>query len=215
MKKITLITCLSLFIFFNCKNLNFNIDRILKKNLFNNNKKGTIIAKVDKTPVSLQEIREEMRFSLGFEFSEKDVERMMGNPDIQKNYEDKIINQYLIIKKFLNDKTYNSEEFNRYLLISVKETIVKYYLYKNFFTIPENKKWKEVLITDDQEVLAFYNENKKFFDDKKIDKKDALSAIKTDLEKRKSDLFFYELTESQKKLINDLKEKYKVEKNLN
>jgi hypothetical protein len=211
MNKVLIILGIAI-ILFSCSKVSLNVDDYMKKNLDKNSEKGTAVAKINEKPLSLQEVREDMKFNLGFDYPEGEVDKMMSDPKMQNAYSDKIINQHLIIDKMVNDKTFQSDDFQNYLWVSMKEAAVKYYLYKNFFKLPENLKWKEILITKDSEVLSFYEENKKYFEDKKIQKDDALSAIRNDIGRRKNQAFLEELSNFQNKLIQELKVKTKVEK---
>jgi hypothetical protein len=212
MKKTVLFLLISATVL-SCAPGSFDIPGLIRYRISNMDKTGTLTAKVNNTPISLEELRKEMKFSLGFEYSDKDVDRLMADPAIQSGYEQKLINQYLIMTEMINDKTLQDAEFDQYLWIQMKEAMVKYYLYRKFFAVPENARWKDLLVTTDTEVMDFYSENKKFFDDRGVSEADALNAIRNDLTSRKNQSFLYELTTFQSKLINDLKVRYKVEMN--
>lgn len=188
-----------------------NVKSYLEKNVMNKKQKGSVVAKIEGVPITLQQVRDEMKFSLSLDYNEGQVEKLLADPELRKNYENKIINQHLIIKKMLKGNDFDSEDFKRQLDISIKEAIVKYYMYKTFFGKEENKKWKDLMVTSDEEVLNFYNENKNFFDEKNVKQEDALYAIKTDLDQRKNQLFMSELVKFQSNMIEELKTEYKVE----
>lgn len=189
-----------------------NIKSYVESQFMNKNSKGTLVAKIDEIPITLQQVRDEMEYSLSLDYNEEQVKKIIGDPELKKNYEDKIINQCLIMKKMMKDKDFDKEEFKKHIDISLKEAFVKYYMYKSFFEKEENKKWKDFMATTDDEVLKFYSENKKFFDDKKVKQEDALYAIKTDLDQRKNALFMSELVKFQNNLMDQLKTEYKVER---
>lgn len=190
----------------------FSFSSYFKKGLSDKKMEGSVVAKIDGVPLYLQEVRDDMRYSLGFEYSTTDVERLLSDPAVQANYEEKLVNQYLVMRKLLSDNTTNSEDFEKYMWMSLREAAAKYYLYQEFFKNKDNETWKSVLITTEAEVLAFYQENKSFFDEKGVNRQDALVAIRADIERRKQQLFLLELTEFQSKLMQDLKSQIKVEK---
>lgn len=189
-----------------------DIKKYINREFFNEKKGGTIIAKIDEIPISLQEIREEMRYSLTMDYGEKKAEIMMLDELVKKGYEEKVINQYLIIKKMIDDNLLDSKDFEVFFKINIKEILLKYFLYKSFFSIPENNRWKEILVTTDSEVLQFYNESKKIFDERGVKKEEALFAIKSDIERRKQELFIRELANYQRNIVEELKTKYKFER---
>ena len=119
MKNNIIILLILIILLFSCSKLknkinffpgnSFNIEKYVKKEILKKDSNGTIIAKIGDIPLSLQDVREEMKYSLQYEYPESEVKRMMGNDEFKKTYEEKIISQYLVINKMLNDKEYESE----------------------------------------------------------------------------------------------------------
>ena len=153
-----------------------------------------------------------MQLSLGFEFNNEQTKQLSDDPLMKNIYLDSLIAQYLIINDMSDSGMLNSQQFNEYMWLAIREASVKYYLHNKFFEIPDNNKWKEVLITTDEEVNLFYENNKQEFNAKGITKETAIPAIKSDMESTKNKLFLAELQNFRNILIDDLKMKNKVKK---
>lgn len=174
--------------------------------------KGEWIMKIDGTSLSIQELdqlyyahHKQILQQLKFDVTNEDVDKFAADfmtvkrlPTLNKEiFLNEVINQRLIYDKAVEAGMLNNEEVKAMMKIAQDTAVVQYFI---------REKFKNDLAVSDQEVEAFYNENRANFKMEPIDQ--AEKKIRQYLGSQK-------LLKKMKRFVDDLKDVAKIEKNPN
>jgi hypothetical protein len=174
--------------------------------------KGEWIMKIDGTSLSIKELDElyyahhkQILQQLKFDVTNEDVDKFAADfmtvkrlPTLNKEiFLNEVINQRLIYDKAVEAGMDSLPEVKAMIKIAQDTAVVQYYI---------REKFKNDLVVSDQEVEAFYNENRANFKMEPIDQ--AEKKIRQYLGSQK-------LLKKMKKFVDDLKDVARIEKNPN
>jgi len=174
--------------------------------------KGEWIMKIDGSALSISELDElyyahhkQILQQLKFDVTNEDIDKFAADimtvkrlPTLNKEiFLNEVINQRLIYDKAVEAGVLKNAEVKAMMKIAQDTAVVQYYI---------REKFKNDLAVTDQEVEAFYNENRANFKMEPIDQ--AEKKIRQYLGSQK-------LLKKMKKFVDDLKDVARIEKNPN
>ncbi len=172
--------------------------------------KGEWIVKIDGEALTLQDLdqlyyahHKQILQQLKFDISNEDVDKFASDlstvkrlPTLNKEiFLNEVINQRLMYQKAVEAGTLKSPEVKAMIKVAHDTAVVQHFI---------REKFKNEIAVSDQEVEAFYNENRANFKMEPIDQ--AEKKIRQFLSSQK-------LLKKMKKMVDDLKDIARIEKN--
>jgi len=172
--------------------------------------KGEWIVKIDGEALTVQELdqlyyahHKQILQQFKFDISNEDVDKFAADfttmkrlPTLNKEiFLNEVINQRLMYQKAVDAGALKSPEVEAMIKVAHDTAVVQYYI---------REKFKNEIAVSDQEVEAFYNENRANFKMEPIDQ--AEKKIRQYLSSQK-------LLKKMKKMVDDLKDIARIEKN--
>lgn len=147
-----------------------NYNDILSDSL-DNYSKGKEVVFIDDKPIGKKYLNKRIKLYKKYIINNFEKNDIYLSDKILK----KLIDNYIVLTECKKSNFFSNDQAQDYLWIYLEEAMVNYYL--DFMV---NLKKKEFSLKPEQ-INDFYNKNKKIFDDKKINKEQALLVIQEQL----------------------------------